>query len=190
MPLSSSRKHPCGRRHDTERRRWRRTFPRFRGQGGLPPAGKGRLLRAITPLPGRPHVRSHVHHLHHAQAVGRTHAELRGGLQPGLVDMAVIGLLRNSASVTADSPGELRRGIHAEEHSCVSIAHLLHVFLPHPAHSDSAHAVEHHLHTLEAEQHPQKGDHFLLFEIVEQAAGGNQYRRVRRAAADPPDPVA
>ena len=26
----------------------------FGGQGGLPPAGKGRLLRAITPLPGRP----------------------------------------------------------------------------------------------------------------------------------------
>ena len=42
-----------------------------------------------------------------------------------------------------------------------------------------------------AVQHPQKGDHFLLFEIVEQGR-----RRLTntgasgRAAADPPDPVA
>ena len=131
----------------------------------------------------------HMHHLHHAKSVGYVHAELCGELQPGLVDMAVIGFLCNSAGITANFPGKRRRGIHIEKHPRVSMAHLLHVFFPHHIHSAFVHAVEHDFHISESLQHPQKDKHFFLFKIVEQTAGRNQQWRIRCIDTNLPDPA-
>ena len=83
-----------------------------------------------------------MYHLHHTKSVRYAHAELCGELQPGLVDMAGIGFLCNSAGIDANFPGKLRRRIHIEKHPCISMAHLLHVFLPRHIHSSFVHTVE------------------------------------------------